>query len=281
MQNQSIIDISLDNVIGLGVAGNFAHHLEQAGETADFVNVEVDEADAPKGIFPFYLPAGEHPYLTTYPLSHTTITAPSYEANLQMEPEVALLCALTYEDSKIIAMKPQYFTAYNDCSIRKEGAKKISEKKNWGINSKGYSQGFIKIDSFSRGGVMDDFSIASFLKRDGVIHEYGDDSPALGYSYFYEKLIEWMQNKLNTQENFGPLEPLSERLKTAKYPSHALISIGATAYTNFGESTFLQKGDEVYVAIYNHKQYSHDEIKNNLDSLQSSDTLSLLHQLIQ
>lgn len=40
-------------VIGLGVAGNFAGHLEQAGEARDFVAVAVKEAIAPKAIFPF------------------------------------------------------------------------------------------------------------------------------------------------------------------------------------------------------------------------------------
>ena len=47
-----------NQVIGLGVAGNFAGHLEQAGESADFVDVVVADQNAPKGIFPFYLPGG-------------------------------------------------------------------------------------------------------------------------------------------------------------------------------------------------------------------------------
>ena len=38
---------------GFGVAGNFAGHLEQAGEAVDFVNV-ASEGSAPKGIFPWY-----------------------------------------------------------------------------------------------------------------------------------------------------------------------------------------------------------------------------------
>jgi len=49
----------LKEFIGFGVAGNFAHHLEQAGEASDFVNVEVDDENAPKGIFPFYLPTSD------------------------------------------------------------------------------------------------------------------------------------------------------------------------------------------------------------------------------
>ena len=36
--------------IGLGVAGNFAGHLEQAGEAADFVAVKVNDKVAPKAM---------------------------------------------------------------------------------------------------------------------------------------------------------------------------------------------------------------------------------------
>ncbi|MFA7258063.1 MAG: DUF5718 family protein, partial [Aeromonas bestiarum] len=42
--------------IGLGVAGNFAGHLEQAGEASDFVAVVVRDTSAPKALFPFYVP---------------------------------------------------------------------------------------------------------------------------------------------------------------------------------------------------------------------------------
>jgi hypothetical protein len=48
--------MNLNNYIGFGVAGNFANHLVQAGEAADFVNVKVDDENAPKGIFSVYLP---------------------------------------------------------------------------------------------------------------------------------------------------------------------------------------------------------------------------------
>ena len=52
--------MQLTNTICLGVAGNFAHHLEQAGELEDFKDVVTATPDAPKGIFPFYLPNGYH-----------------------------------------------------------------------------------------------------------------------------------------------------------------------------------------------------------------------------
>ena len=122
----------LENVIGLGVAGNFAHHLEQAGELKDFENVKTLEADAPKGIFPFYLPQSES-FLGTYAIGTEILVLPSYEANAQVEPEIALLCDIVYDaQNTVIDLHVQKFTTFNDCTIRKEGAKKTSEKKSWG-----------------------------------------------------------------------------------------------------------------------------------------------------
>ena len=90
------------NFIGLGVAGNFAGHLEQAGEAADFLQVKTEEAIQPKAIFPFYVPSetlsSTEQFLSTYPLSHDTISFPQDADNLQIEPEVALICEINYQD---------------------------------------------------------------------------------------------------------------------------------------------------------------------------------------
>ena len=74
--------MQLKDTICLGVAGNFAHHLEQAGELKDFENVVTAEPDAPKGIFPFYLP-GSDTFLGLYSIGTETLTLPDYEANAQ------------------------------------------------------------------------------------------------------------------------------------------------------------------------------------------------------
>ena len=58
--------MNFEHVIGLGVAGNFAGHLEQAGEAKDFVAVKVADAVAPKAIFPFYVPSADAGFLQTY-----------------------------------------------------------------------------------------------------------------------------------------------------------------------------------------------------------------------
>ena len=272
----------LKQFIGFGIAGNFAHHLEQAGEASDFVDVKVDDVNAPKGIFPFYLPKSES-FLGTYPLSSHNINHPrSQDGNLQMEPEVALICEIKYENNKVVNITPNFFTAYNDCSIRKDNAKKISEKKNWGVETKGISSQIISIDKFEKGGCMDSFHIASFLKRDGIVYPYGEDSPVQTYNYFYGQLKDWIIEKLNNQKDNGPLEDLNIHLKNSKYPEGMVISIGATSYTEFGESTFLEIGDEIFVYVYDSNKYNFEEIFNHAknDTKEELVGCSLLHQNI-
>lgn len=242
--------MQLKDIICLGVAGNFAHHLEQAGELEDFKDVQTVEENAPKGIFPFYLP-GSDTFLGVYSIGTDKLTLPSYEANAQVEPEIAVLFDIAYNEAmQVVDLEAAQFTTFNDCTIRKEGAKKISEKKSWGPNSKGMGDKWIEIDRFEEGGVMDNYHLCSFVKRDGVLHPYGVDAPLLGYSYFYDKLKRWLIDKMNTQSDFGPLENIAEHLKNCEYPKQALITIGATAYTEFGEKNYLQSGDEVYVIAY-------------------------------
>jgi hypothetical protein len=257
--------------IGFGIAGNFALHLDQAGEAEDFKDIVTEDEAAPKGMFPFYLPCNQHnakEILSVYPLSSDTIKLPNLNDNVQAEPEVAIICEFEYKDNKLENIKPTHFTAYNDCSIRKPGAKKISDKKNWGEASKGIGELLIPIDKYTIGGIKDSYSIVSFIKRDGEIHQYGEDVELNGYSYLYEKLLNWIKNQINTQTDKGPLEPLLEYIKSCNFPTKALISIGATRYTQFGETNFLKPGDKIFVILY-HKD------KDNLDSVKKCVELEL------
>lgn len=270
--------------LGLGIAGNFALHLAQAGEEEDFKDIITADEAAPKGMFPFYLPKRVQKakeILNSYPLSSSTIKIPHKELNIQAEPEVALICRVEYANNRLSKIIPTHFGAYNDCSIRVAGASKISDKKNWGENSKGLSENLIKIDSFSEGGIMDSYSICSFLKRDNELHAYGEDVSIKGYSYFYEKLQEWMVEQINTQKDFGPLEPLSDYIMSCNNPSDAIISIGATRYTPYGESTFLKEGDEIFIVLYNHAELSLDDVIKSIkdDSFESSN-MSVLKQKV-
>lgn len=243
------------DVIGLGVAGNFAGHLEQAGEAGDFVAVAVAEEGAPKGVFPFYVPGeGEH-FLHRDPVSAHEIRLGSEDERHQIEPEVALLCELVYERGRVRAIVPRFAMAHNDCSIRRPGARKISEKKNWGPASKGTAEQRIALDGLAPGGVLDRYRLACFLERDGVLHDYGQDSAVPSYSYFHGRLLDWLREKLNEQRDAGPLEDIADWLARAGHPPRALISIGATRYTDYGERTFLVRGDRAIVALYDGERF--------------------------
>ncbi len=269
------------NYLGLGIAGNFALHLAQAGEEEDFKNIITADEAAPKGIFPFYLPKKIAPSnLNIYPLSSTTIKLRDNATNTQIEPEVALICDIEYEDGFIKKITPKHFAAYNDCSLRVDGASKISQKKNWGKDSKGISDELLNIDSFSSGGELDSYAIASFLIRSGELYDYGEDVELLGYSYFYEKLLEWIKNQLNSQKDFGVLEDIKSYIKECDFPQKAIISIGATRYTNFGETTFLKDGDEIVIVLYDRAKHNITDVKKIIKNGQNEPSMSILRQKV-
>jgi hypothetical protein len=272
------------NFIGLGVAGNFAGHLEQAGEAADFVAVQVVDKVAPKALFPFYVPS--HPgQLGVFPLSEAAIFLPeaavSGDEKVQIEPEVALWCELEYAGEQVVAIHPKAFGAYNDCSIRRPNAKKISEKKNWGPESKGLAAHLLPLSHFAAGCELDDYRIACYLERDGELHGYGIDSAAVDYSYFHQQLLEWAVDKFNHQQDAGPAEHIQGLLAQAGRPQHALISIGATRYTPFGETHFLQPGDTSCVLVYPGSRYSESDIRTAIRSRQFGPDVSALLQAVK
>ncbi|VEI76646.1 Uncharacterised protein [Mannheimia haemolytica] len=274
----------MEHFIGLGVAGNFAGHLEQAGEAADFAKVKTAETVQPKAIFPFYVPAdnlGNYQFLSTYPLSSEAINFPRDADNLQIEPEVALICEISYQDQQVVSLTPTHFAAYNDCSIRRPNANKICEKKNWGGSSKGLSATHLPLDNFNKGSTLDNYNIACFHKRNGELNAYGIDSPAVEYSYFHQKLLDWIVERMNNQPDEGPMNNIAEMLKQANYPTKAIISIGATRYTPFGESNFLQVGDVSMVVVYNAKKYSHNQIKEMAKLETFSEDISALIQTVR
>ncbi len=275
-------------MIGIGVAGNFTGHLEQAGESADFADVITAEEGAPKGIFPFYLPSHPTSTLATYPISSHEINMPDADSNLQAEPEVAIVCDIEYVDKKVAGLRPKFFGAYNDCSIRRtkqtngDGAVKISSKKNWGSNSKGLAKKLLRVDSFQKGGIMDGYRIACYLKREGALYPYGIDSAVSSYSYFHGKLLDWIVERINNQKDGGPLEDVGLLIGECGYPKEAVISIGATRYTEFGEGGYLQKGDEVFTVLYPSDIYDKESIYEAiLEGWSELDGISSLHQIVR
>lgn len=269
-----------------GVAGNFTGHLEQAGEAVDFKNVKTAEVNAPKAIFPTYLPETSNTnitpgFLTAFPFDSDKIIFPKGEQKVQIEPECALIFKAEWEGDKLLNLKPLVFGASNDCSIRKEGAKKISLKKNWGSSSKGFSKNLISVDSFTKGSILDNYRIASFLIRDGKTYVYGEDSAVRNYSYIYEKLITWMLEKFNGQKDEGPAEDIHTYLVEAGCPENIMISIGATRYSDWGEHNFLQNGDKAVVVVYPESKYTPEQILKAVEENKLDDqTISVLSQTV-
>ncbi|MFA9373077.1 MAG: DUF5718 family protein [Poseidonibacter sp.] len=272
----------LKDYLGFAVAGNFANHLGEAGEADEFSVVQTEEKDAPKGLFPFYI-KGHESFLGTYPICDEVIYAHDKEdKNLQVEAEVALICDFVYEDGKIVDLIPKYFSAFNDCSIRVNDGNKLSTKKNWGENTKGISQDIIPIDSFDEKGVLKDYHIASFIRRDGILHDYGTTCAVSSYSYFYKQLKDWIINKFNTQEDCGPLESIPPFLKNIDGAKGILIAAGATAYTDFGKKNFLKRGDEIFVYVYNAHAHSFLDIMNDMSGMDIYlGQCSKLHQIVK
>ncbi|WP_200959902.1 DUF5718 family protein [Mycobacterium sp. Root135] len=266
------IDLDLEELrswFGFGVAGNFAGHLEQAGEAADFVNVS-SEGAAPKGIFPWYAP-GYDGFLGDFPLSNDSILLPESDTplNLQIEPEVGLACHVAWQGDTVVSLQPFALGAFNDCSIRRPGALKISHKKNWGPASKGVAARFFDVGDLTPDGPTSTLRlVCDLLTADGEEHGYGVDSPLLGYSYYGEVLLDWVTERLANQKGSPetPLEDVGQLMVAAGHPANVLIGIGATRYTELGESTFLQPGDEAIVRVYDTASDVYSELRQVVSS---------------
>ncbi|MCR5217121.1 DUF5718 family protein [Treponema sp.] len=275
--------IDLKDAACFGVAGNFTGHLEQAGEAADFKNVKTAEASAPKALFPTYIPQAKDNvplFLGKFPFDSKTIIFPEGEEKIQIEPECGIVFNAQWKDGLLLSLKPLAFGASNDCSIRKAGAKKISEKKNWGQCSKGFSDSLIELKDFSSESIIDSYRIASFLVRDGKVYDYGEDSAVRDYSYVYEKLISWIIDRLNNQKNEGPAEDINSYAASALWPEKIFVSIGATRYTEFGEKNFLQNGDTAAVVLYPEDKYSHQDIVKAVENNSFGQGISALCQKV-
>jgi hypothetical protein len=187
--------------------------------------------------------------------------------NLQIEPEVGLACRVVWDGDTVARLDPFALGAFNDCSIRRPGAAKISHKNNWGMSSKGVAPRFFDIGDLTPDGPTATLRLVCFLRdRDGHEHAYGVDSPLLGYSYYGEVLLDWVVERLANQKDSAdtPLEDVGALMAAAGRPAHVLIGIGATRYTELGESTFLQPGDEAIVRVYDTESGEAPELRQTV-----------------
>jgi hypothetical protein len=267
----------LRGAFGLGVAGNFAGHLEQAGEAGDFVSVDAPP-EAPKGIFPWYAP-GSDTFLGTFPLSSDRIVTPPSDTplNLQIEPEVAVLFDTAYDaDGRVTGLAPRALTAFNDCSIRRPGARKISDKKNWGAASKGISRSGIPVADLAPDGATATLRLACFLRRGPRTEAYGIDSPLPGYTYYGATLVDWLVDRLREQHGADdtPLEDVGALVRAAGRPTTLIVGIGATRYTDLGATTYLEPGDESLVIVYDGARHEPADVHEAVGSRLEGDILA-------
>lgn len=245
-----------------GIAGNMAGHLEQAGEAGDFTQISAAPGQ-PKGMFPYHIP-GHASFLGVDPVSSDRLVLPTGEdaGRVQAEPEVGLVVALDWADGQVAAVRPLGFTAYNDASVRRP-APKISRKKNWGPHTKGLAAEVVPLDGLSAGGILDRYHLMSFLLRDGVLHDYGEDCAVRTYACFHDALLTWIAGRLNEQMDQGPLEHLAPML--AGNPARAVIGIGATRYAALPVSDRLQPGDEIIIVVYDRSRFDSAQLRQAIE----------------
>ncbi len=244
---------ALTGAASFGIAGNFTGHLEQAGEARDFAALATT-AGRPKGVFPTWIPGAPAP-LGVFPFSDRKAAWPSGADpdtdRVQIEPELALVFDVTYDtDGRVVELQPTHAAAYDDGSIRRVGARKISDKKNWGAASKGLSSAWLVLPPGAAvWDALAPLEIVGVLERDGKRHDYGITSACGGYTLWGPPLTAWLIERFRAQGDEGPLEHLAGHLATAGRPPRVVIGIGATRYTAFGECNFLRPGDVAEVRV--------------------------------
>jgi hypothetical protein len=254
----------LRDSFGMGVAGNFTGHLEQAGEAIDFVRVDA-AASMPKGIFPWFVP-GDDGFLGTFPLGAEVLAVPELpdpSHHLQLEPELALHCEVVRDvGGAVTALQPRWVAAFDDCSWRRPDAPKISHKKNWGAGSKGLANVAFAVDDLDRGGPVGSLRLACFLQRGGETHPYGVDSAIGSYSLFGAELLDWIVARLADQRGSDdtPLEDVGALL-AASGAASLVVGVGASRYEPYGESTWVEAGDDTIVALYDGEIHAPDEVQ--------------------
>eukprot|EP00434_Breviolum_minutum_P018664 symbB.v1.2.016467.t2/scaffold1252.1/size200744/15 len=248
---------SWHRTFGLGVAGNVAGHMQQAGE-ADASH----SSNMPAAVFTFYAP---HPHtvdatedevlgrLENFPVTNAVIDFPPHGGNVQVEPEMGLLCDIVYakDSSSVERLIPRRVAAFNDCSIRQlDGSSKLSEKKNWGAGSKGISLRSFRINSISKGSYVDQLCLASYIKRGEDTFQYSVPAPARNYLLFHDALLDWIVDSINTQQDTDKWEEIFPLLVESDYPVSMWIALGAGEYTDWGSTNYLQPKDQSLVMVY-------------------------------
>jgi hypothetical protein len=276
---------NLEKSVAFGVFGNLAKDKEV--EVNDDYSRLKPDFENPKGIYPIYVNPSKNKqpsFLNQFPFATRKLRIPSLYDNIQIEASLLLECEIKYHNDAVLYINPKRFTAFNNASIYRLTTHKISHNKNWGQDSKGVANKWVKIDRFSEGGNLDNYRIVSFVKKQGSFFQYTEDTQIISYSYFYDNLLDWLLKQLNGQKESNNFEGAKELLTEADHPEKLLISVGETEQTQFGQTNFLQDRDEIFVVLYDHRRYRAESIKAYLLAYGTRnvdyDGMVILHQRV-
>jgi hypothetical protein len=262
----SLAEFPFDQALCLGVAGNVAGHMEQAGETVKGEH----RHNGPKGLFPTYVPGldpqhPEHGHLGVYPGGNQQLRILP-KGDFQIEPEMGLVGRIIYDgEGRVVDLEPHGICAYEDLTLRDTKIPLFSHKKNWGPETKGFGP-VLPLDSFHKGDLKG-WRIACWHRKGKNWYEYAVDTKVEGYSYFYEELMVWLIDRLKVgvqDPAFENLHDLLELLPLDQRPKYFAIGCGATCYTEWGHYVYMRPGDAAAVIVYHGEILSASEILSHL-----------------
>tara|TARA_R110001592_G_scaffold16680_2_gene70855 strand:+ start:2594 stop:3457 length:864 start_codon:yes stop_codon:yes gene_type:complete len=253
-------DQASNHLFGLGIAGNSAGHLQQTGESNAFA--KLDDPNKPQALFPFYVPHAQQDYLALMPYSADQLQLPKDpQAKVQMEPELALKCHLSYNAlGQLINLQPIAMTLINDATHRNAQVTKLAQKKNWGSASKGLANQEIKITDFTEAAQLERFRLCGFHQHNGQWHLCGEDVAVTEYSYFYQQLQQWIITQIQQQQAQALFHNIQDLLLEAGCPETILVAIGATRYSAYGEQHQLVSGDQTAIVLYDNNVFDINQI---------------------
>lgn len=256
----------LTHSIVLGIAGNSPGYLVQTGEISAFSEqqkVQQQEAQRPRALFPMFVRELSESYLGQMPFSSSKLVLPEEpDAKVQMEPEIAIKCGVSYsEQGDIDSLIPFALTLINDATYRNKTASKLAEKKNWGAFSKGIAEQELVIESFSEQTPLDHLRLCGFHGRIGQWHLCSQDVSVTEYNAFYQLLTEWLVETINNQADDGALHNTQALFAQANQPAEITVAIGAPCYTSYGENHQLLDGDQVFVCVYDDRKHQLSDIE--------------------
>ncbi|CAE6904629.1 DUF5718 family protein [Vibrio sp. B1FLJ16] len=267
--------------IVLGIAGNSPGYLAQTGEISAFSEqltpeqerAKQQEAQRPRALFPMFvrqLSASylRDRYLSEMPFSSSKLLLPEEsDAKVQIEPEIAIKCGVSYTERGLVAeLTPYALTLINDVTYRNKAVNKLAEKKNWGPFSKGIADQDLTIESFSEQSPLEHLRLCGFHSRNGQWQLCSQDVSVTEYNVFYQSLTDWLVETLNQQTDAGALHNTQLLLAQANRPNEITIAIGAPCYTSYGETHQLVEGDQVFICVYDERHFQLIDIETMLSS---------------